>query len=392
MARERSQRAVDARWRSAAELLALVRREPGITRASAAQRLRLSTGSATELSARLRELRLLTETPAPISGRGRPTTTLRPHPQGPLVVVVDLRQEDWRCVVATVDADPHLLESGRRTSREPVPVLTALRQAVARARKRFGHRIRALSVAVAGTVGDGHLLQGATLGWGRVDLTDLDPDLPVLLGNDATLAGVAEARTGRAATAHTALHLLVDVGIGGALIVDGHPIGGTSGAAGEYGHLPFGDRSLRCPCGAHGCWDLEVDGRALARHRGDRPPPDPRTYTRHILERAPHDPAARQAVHRVVSALGSGIAGLVNAHDPDLITLGGLAIPLRAAAPAEFHTAYTEGLMAFRRPRPPRVLDATHGDDGALHGAIAVGLDHITSEPALAAWAEHQHA
>lgn len=92
-----------------------------------------------------------------------------------------------------------------------------------------------------------------------------------------------------------------------------------------------------------------------------------------------------------MSALGAGVAGLVNAHDPDLVTLGGLAVPLRAAAPAAFDTAYMDGLMHFRRTQPPPVLDALHGDDGALHGAIAVGLDHVTSESALAGWADLPH-
>ncbi|WP_406277101.1 ROK family protein [Nocardia sp. NBC_00881] len=391
MARPQPERARDTRWRSAAGLLALVRREPGITRAAAARRLNLTTGSATEICARLRELCLLTETPAPVSGRGRPTSVLRPHPEGPVVVAIELRQQDWRCAMATVDADPHLLESGRHDSLDPGRVLSDLRQAVARARRCFGHRVRAVSVAVAGTVSDGHLVQAATLGWGQVDLTGLspDPDLPLLLGNDATLAGVAEARTGCASNAHTALHLLVDVGIGGALIVDGYPVTGTGGAGGEYGHLPFADPSLQCPCGARGCWDLDVDGRALARHLGDPPPADPHTYTHGVLDRAPHDAATRQAIGNVVSALGSGIAGLVNAHDPDLVTLGGLAGPLRATAPADFDAAYTDGLMHFHRSQPPPVLDARHRDDGALHGAIAVGLDHITSGSALADWAEH---
>lgn len=386
-----SERARTARWRSAAELLELVRREPGITRAAAAQRLRLSTGSATEITARLRDLCLLTEAPAPISGRGRPTSMLRPHPKGPVVVAIELRHEDWRCAVASVDAEPELLEAGRHESRDLDSVLTTLHEAVVRARQRFGHRVRAISVAVAGTVSVGHLVQSVTLGWEWADLTGIggDPAMPLLVGNDATLAGVAEARTGRAANAHTALHLLVEVGIGGALIVGGHPVTGATGAGGEYGHIPFGDPSLRCPCGARGCWDLEVDGRALARHLGDPEPSDPRTYTRRVLER--RDPAAQEAVRRVVSALGSGVAGLINAHDPDLVTLGGLAVPLRAAAPATFDSAYNDGLMHFRRTQPPPVLDAQHGDDGALHGAIAVGLDHITSESALAAWADLPH-
>jgi predicted NBD/HSP70 family sugar kinase len=88
-------------------------------------------------------------------------------------------------------------------------------------------------------------------------------------------------------------------------------------------------------------------------------------------------------VTAVATALATGIAGLINVHDPDVVTLGGLAGPLRAAAGAEFQTAYIDGLMAFRRDRPPSILDAAHGDNGSLHGAAAVGLDRITSEDSL---------
>lgn len=390
MSTGRPERARDARWHAAADLLALIRREPGLTRAGAARRLNLSSGSATEISARLRGLHLLTEVPAPAPGRGRPSTVLQPHPRGPLVLAAELRHEDWRCTVATIDGRLHDLESGRHDAGDPESVMISLRAAIDRALGRYPDRLRAVSLAVAGTVRHDDLVQASTLGWGPVDLSGLTAgtDLAFLVGNDATLAGIAEARTGAATGARTALHLTVEVGVGGALIVDGQPVRGGSGANGEYGHLPFGDRTLRCPCGARGCWDLEVDGRALARHLGEPLPPDPRAYTRQVLHRAGTDTCAAHAIGTVVTALAAGIAGLTNAHDPDIITLGGLAVPLRAAARATFDAAYADGLMTFRRAQPPPIIDAAHGDCGALHGAAAVGLDQITSEAALAAWSQ----
>lgn len=70
------------------------------------------------------------------------------------------------------------------------------------------------------------------------------------------------------------------------------------------------------------------------------------------------------------------------------MTVGGTADALRASAPHTFESAYLDGLMAFRRPLPTPVLNAAHGDGGALHGAAAIGLDHITTEAALATWAD----
>ncbi|WP_084007958.1 ROK family transcriptional regulator [Planomonospora sphaerica] len=387
--RKPSVRARDARWRGALAVLEEVRREPGVTRAGMAQRLGLTTGSATEITARLRELALLAETPAAASGRGRPTTVLHPHPDGPVVIAADVRQEDWRIAVAALDGRPRVTEAGTHASREPGRVIGVIAEAVRRACEQHGDRVRAVSAAVAATVRHGRVVQSAALGWDAVDLAALvpDPRLPLFVGNDATLAGAAEARYGAAAGAGTALHITIEVGVGGTLVVDGRPVAGATGAGGEFGHLPFGDPALRCPCGAAGCWDLTVDGRAIARHLGEPQPRDPRSYAQAALGRATWDAPVRSAVGRAASAFGRGLAGLINAFDPGIVTLGGFAEPLRAAAAPEFDTALTDGLMRFRRPDPPPVVAAALGGDGALHGAAVTALDGVLTEEGLSAWA-----
>ncbi|ROZ89135.1 ROK family protein [Gordonia sp. OPL2] len=385
------------RWLTAARLIEIVRAHPGVTRASAAQDLGIRSGAATELLARMRRVDLLDESPAPAQGRGRPTTVLHAHPAGPLVIAVELSLTGWRVATAAIDAEPHVEQVGSRLSSRPGPVLAEISGVVDDIRRREGDRIRAVSVSVAGAVRDDRLVQFTPLDWHDVDLSALvaheSPTAPpVLVGNDATLAGLAEARTGSARGVGTALHLIIAVGLGGALVVEGVPVIGAHGGAGEYGHVPFGDPTQLCPCGAHGCWDLTVDGRALARHRGDPPPDNPLRYTYELLDtrRTDDDPATQKAFDRVGSSLGRGIAGLVNIHDPDMVTLGGLAVPLRAAAPEHFDTAYRGGLMSFRKHLPPEIVDGIHGDDGPLHGAALRGVDHITTVDAIAEWADRR--
>jgi len=374
-------------WQTASDVLAQLTRQPGITRAAVARALRLSTGSATEVTARLRDVHLLTEVPAPSQGRGRPTTVLRAHPQGPVVLALDLRQGSWRSAIVTLDGSLQEPQNKRHRSRRPQVVLNNLQREVERAQQQYGDRLRVVSLAVPGTIRENHLMQAPTLDWVELNLDTVTAGtgLPLLAGNDATLSGVAEARTGAAAGAGTALHLIVEVGLGGTLLIDGVPVQGASGAGGEYGHIPFGDRRRPCPCGAHGCWDLEIDGRALARHLKEPTPDDPYAYAEAVLRRT--DRAASRAITKVVAALAAGIAGLVNAHDPNVVTIGGLAIPLRAAAQQTFEQAYLAGLMTFHRPSPPPVLAATHQPDGPLRGAAALALDHLTTEAAIAAWA-----
>jgi predicted NBD/HSP70 family sugar kinase len=383
-----------ARWSGAAQLIDVIRSQPGITRAAAAQRLGIGSGGATELVARMRQARLVDETPAPAQGRGRPTTVLGPHPDGPLVLAADLRVRDWRIALAGIDGLPQQVAQAAYAGDELQPVLAQLTDAIAAVHRRKSKRLRAIALSVAGTVSDAKLVQFTSRGWHDVDLSVLTSKIPnragvpLLLGNDATLAGLAEARTGAARSAMTALYLIVAQGIGGTLVVNGETLSGAHGAAGEYGHIPFGDPTLVCPCGARGCWDLTVDGRALARHRGDRPPADPVAYVHDLFGK--RDAATRRAFEAIAASLGRGTGGLVNLHDPEVVTLGGVAALVRAAAPDVFDSAYRDGLMAFRKDSPPPVRDAEHGEDGPLHGAVALALDHVTTAAGLADWVVRQ--
>ncbi|MEV1295546.1 ROK family transcriptional regulator [Pseudonocardia sp. NPDC049635] len=383
-------RAETDRWRATAEVLAEIRREPGLTRVELARRLRLGGGSATEITGRLRGLGWITEERAPCEGRGRPTTRLVPNPGGPAVVAVDVRFEGWRAGLVGLGGEPVAVRSGRHARREPDAVAAQLDGLVGELVAEHPGPVAAVGIGVAATLLDEHLAQAAGQGWSPLDVRRIGAGhgVPVLAGNDANLAGVAEVRDGAAAGAGTALFLTVEVGIGGALLLRGRPQAGSRGAAGEFGHLPFGDPDRGCPCGARGCWNSEVDGRALARMLGEPEPDDPHGSAVVVLERAAAgEQRAVRVVEHAAARFAAGTAGLVNAHDPEIVVLGGLGTALRRAAPDRFTEAYRAGLMTFHRESPPAVVDAAHGAEGVLRGAGAIALDHATSPAGLAAQA-----
>jgi predicted NBD/HSP70 family sugar kinase len=379
-------RAEAARWSGALDLLKLVRAQPGVTRAEAARALRVGSGTATEISARLRALDLIAERPAPPSGRGRPTSTLHAHPDGPLAAVVDLRHADWRVAVADLEGGLADTTTGRHASRRPERVFADIRAAVAALADRHGGRVRAVSVATAGTVRRSTIVQASVLGWRDVEVEPLLPGVPQALGNDATLAGLAEARLSH--PGKSVLYLTIEVGIGGIFVDDDRAITGATGAGGEFGHVPFGDPAVPCPCGARGCWDVAVDGRAAARLLGQEEPEDPRAFLMEALV----DPNARVAVAECAAVLGRGAAGLVNALDPEVVCLGGLAPELRRVAEESFAESYGAGLMGFRREEPPPLMPSALGPDAPLLGAAEAAFDMILTENGIASWTEDRAA
>ncbi|MEV6297792.1 ROK family protein [Actinoplanes sp. NPDC051861] len=417
------------------ELLRVVHHRPGVTRADAARLLGVGTGAATELVTKLSRAELLIQAPAAPSGtRGRPTTVLLPHPNGPLVFAVAITHEGWRIDVVELGGTAAASRSGRHAATGWPQVRAAVAAGIQELLQRYGQRPRAIGASVPGTVSRTRRLDASGLNWHDVDLTELWPTAEVFVaGNDATLAATAESSRGAAAGAAVHLHLRIEAGLGGAVVEDGRPVIGARGAAGEFGHMPFGDPSISCPCGAHGCWGTAVDGTALARILGDPPPRDPITYARRVITAAARtlatngppssaaagppssaadgppssaaalaadgppgsaaalaadgpsgdtDPALA-AVRTIATSLGRGMAGLVNALDADLVTLGGLGADLLATVPDSIDAAYRNGLMLIHRAAPPPVLAATLGDDdgpisGAAEDAWSALLPHLT--------------
>ncbi|MBM2617262.1 ROK family protein [Actinoplanes sp. LDG1-06] len=351
------------------ELLRVAHTRPGVTRAAAARLLGVGTGAATELVARLSQAALLSEAPAAPSGaRGRPTTVLMPHPEGPLVLAAEITHEAWRIDVVELGGHPLASLAAPHAGATWPELTAAVTAAVGKFFRTYGIRLRAMGISVPGTVSPSLRLDASNLGWHDVDLTELWPGAPLFVaGNDASLAAAAESARGAATDASVALHVRIEGGLGGAVVDRSHLLVGATGASGEFGHMPFGDPAVLCPCGARGCWGTAVDGTALARFLGQPPPRDPVTYARRVI--ASDGPDERAAVGVIAAALGRGLAGLVNGLDADLVTLGSIAADLLAAAPAELHASYRAGLMAIRRETPPPLVAAALGPDGPIAGA-----------------------
>ena len=79
--------------------------------------------------------------------------------------------------------------------------------------------------------------------------------IPVLLGNDASCAVLAEARAGLGKKYKNFIMLTLGTGVGGGIVIDGKPYLGAHGAAGEFGHVSIQYDGELCRCGLRGCFE-----------------------------------------------------------------------------------------------------------------------------------------
>ncbi|MFT7841437.1 ROK family transcriptional regulator [Saccharothrix sp. BKS2] len=94
--------------------------------------------------------------------------------------------------------------------------------------------------------------------------------LPVVLDNDATAAALGEHWSGGIGGTATSAALYMGTGIGAGLVINGITYRGTSGNAGEVGHICVDANGPECWCGARGCVEvLAGPGAVVAAARAD---------------------------------------------------------------------------------------------------------------------------
>jgi predicted NBD/HSP70 family sugar kinase len=304
-----------------------------------------------------------------------------------LVAVAAIAHESWQAEAIALGGEV-VARRGERHDGQAEHVLAAVSAALAELCQFHPGRVRGVAVSVPGTVSGTRLVQAANLGWRDLELVRLRPsmagDVTFSASNDATYSAIGEFSRGAAAGSVSSLHLFIDSGVGGALIEDGRVTTGAHGMAGEFGHMPFGSRRASCRCGARGCWNTDLEGAALAAGLGRPVPADEVSFSRAVLAAAREGIAdERRVVRHAAAAFGRGAAGLVNATDPELVVLSGLAVDLAQTAPGPLDSAYREGLMATIAADPPPLVAGALGDRAPLVGAMEVAFEPVLANPGV---------
>jgi predicted NBD/HSP70 family sugar kinase len=332
--------------------------------------------------------------PARLGSPGRPSLVVRPNPRGAAAITADIAVNSLSAAVVGLGGQVlHLERVAHRPRRlafeQTVEDIVALIRS-AQASIPSDCWISGLGVAVPGVVrrADGLVHFAPNLGWrdvplGRLVAERLGSDLPVQIANEADLGALAEHTWGAGVGVDHLIFLSSDVGVGGGLIIDGRPLVGAAGCAGEVGHVQVNPMGVRCRCGAIGCWETEIGGPALLRRAGSALKGyRPEAVARLLREAAWGDPVALPAVEEVGRWLGVGLGGLVNAFNPQRVVLGGFLgemWPLvEEIVQAELRVRVMTPALEVVEIRPAQL-----GTEATLMGAAELALARVLEEPTL---------
>ena len=155
------------------------------------------------------------------------------------------------------------------------------------------------------------------------------------------------------------------------MITGGQRLEGAGGYAGEIGHLRFNPDGRPCHCGNRGCWETEVGAHAIA--EAIACPPDKVAQLDEILEGFDKPSPALRATG---TALGQGLANIVNLFNPQVVVLGGYFRSLYTLVGAEVNAGLADRALPAPLESVTLALPGL-GSDSPLLGAAEIALEPL---------------
>ncbi|OEU91744.1 ROK family transcriptional regulator [Streptomyces abyssalis] len=214
---------------------------------------------------------------------------------------------------------------------------------------------------------------------------------PVMVDNDVNLMAMGEMQAGVARTVRDFFCVKIGTGIGCGVVAGGEVHRGTTGSAGDIGHIQVESEGRQCPCGNRGCLEAYFGGAALAR--------DAESAAREGLSAelsARLEAAGRLTAEDVAGAAAAGdgtsldlirdggarvgqvIAGLVSFFNPGLVVIGGGVTGLGHTLLASIRTQVYRQSLPLATGNLPIVLGEL-GPAAGVTGAARLISDHLFS-------------
>ncbi len=326
-------------------ILDLIRFTPGgISRAELARQMLLTRAAISSIIDDLKEQGLVDEIETGPTTGGRRPILLSINPHFGYVVGIDMGATHLGLVVT--DFSAHVLEETEHpfsVADGPDKCLEQIHHHLADLLSRLklsAEQITTIGMGVPGpVVADTGEVSAPPImpGWDEYPIrTHLEElwHVPVSIGNDAEFGALGEWAYGAGRRENNLAYIKVGTGVGAGLLLDGHIYRGTTGCAGEIGHITIQEDGPLCTCGNHGCLEAMAGGSAIARNARDAIVAGKRTQLSAI--RAENilavnvaaaaqrgDLVAQEIITEAGEHLGIAIASLVNLFNPSMVVIGG---------------------------------------------------------------------
>ena len=372
-------------------VLQVVASEGPLSRADLMRRTGLSRSTVSSLVQQLLEERRLgerTEPGTPYKGRGGRPPTMLELVTGPGVVIgVDLGHQHLRAALARADATIAIERSFAldvdESPEETMDRVAGLIEELLAANGTERQDVRAVAMGLPGPVHrTGRMTSGILPHWRGTRPAEALAERTGLIAridNDAHMGARGELAQGAARGHRNVIYVKASTGIGAGIIVDGRLVRGSTGDAGELGHVQVDENGPMCRCGSRGCLETEVSAAkliALLQTTHDQELTVPGMLA--LAESG--DPGVNRALGDAGRRIGRVLAGMCTMLNPELIVAGGSI----GSAPATL-AGIRESLDRHAQPNSAAavtIVPGALGERAEVMGAISVALAAAASPSA----------
>ena len=379
-------------------MLNLVRKHQPVSRADLMRYSGLQRSTVSAITERLISERWLKKGAVGDLPRGRKPTFLHLNAERCGIIGVDVQPAVTTLAVASMDSQ-FLAQESMSTAKDPAEFIARLSRRITdlmRAHPKNSYEGVGISLPGRIDASSQRLIFAPTLGWSELDLKsplERAVRLPVKLENAANACALAELWAGRRADGVSNLVAVTvsdDISVG--MVMNGQLVRGSTGVAGEFGHVTQAQDGPKCRCGNSGCWEMLASNAAAVRYyaeaasvrKGDVGSKSdmatvPFADILRLVEQG--DARACKALDQMAHHLGMGIAMLLTGLAPDILVVVGEVTrawdkvgPIVAEA-VKRHS-FTHAVT--------RILPADPEAQPRLRGTIALVLQEHFGAPSIA--------
>ena len=213
--------------------------------------------------------------------------------------------------------------------------------------------------------------------------------IPVYIDNDSRTLAYGEFHLGTCNPPPNTLIINLDYGMAVGIFIEGKPVYGISGYAGEIGHISIFNNEKICYCGKKGCLETESNGWTLIEYIQKKMREGSNSRLQKVLEEKGllelediidavklGDNLALEGISVIAYQLGKGLSVMINLLNPGMIILAGLIsgagepllLPIQSAI-----YQYSLSIVSS----DTKVTLSTLNERAGLHGACLLVRDKV---------------
>ncbi|MDI6698924.1 MAG: ROK family transcriptional regulator [Candidatus Saccharicenans sp.] len=382
------------------KILNLIYDNKSISRAEVTRLIGISAPTVSRIVDGFIEEGLVEEIGAGQSTGGRRPILLRIAAADNYIIGIDLGTTNVYGVLADLNANiiyeekrPTKLEEGfYKIMDQTSEIIDILNQKIEEKKK----RLCGIGLAVAGLINKSRNIVefSPNFHWHDVDIIGVLGNrfsVPIYFDNVTRVMALGEMCYGMGKNYKNFILINIGYGIGAGIIVDGKPLLGAAGMAGEFGHITVDLNSkTQCDCGNFGCLEAMASGRGIARaarnelERGAKSilvemcGGDLKKISAEMVANAAKkgDILAWNVFSQAAEYIGLGISALINLFNPEAIFLGG-GVTLAGEFLFDNIRKTVNSRALNRSSRDVSLRPATFGLKAAAIGAVSLVMNKL---------------